>query len=270
MVESGWLDIHYQASRQQYEDMLMSAGIQPGWKVLDAGAGSGSYLPLLGQLVGAQGSITAIDLANENIDAIHALLAQGVMPCPVEVVRASVTTLPFPDQYFDAIWCANTVQYFKADQLNELIGEFKRALKPGGLLAIKEFDDVGLHFGPFDPVLKWHLLEAVKDTDLLLGAGAIFTVDLPAYLHAAGFNTVRFKSFTGDFQHPLSSVQETFLKSALQLYYGLAEQAGLPESELLQWRALLGDETSEHYLLNRPDFYFREVHGLATGFSPIQ
>ncbi|HEY7908831.1 MAG TPA: hypothetical protein VIC60_08140, partial [Thermomicrobiales bacterium] len=46
MTGSEWLDVHFEASRPEYEAMLRSVGLQPGWHVLDAGSGSGSYLPL--------------------------------------------------------------------------------------------------------------------------------------------------------------------------------------------------------------------------------
>jgi len=268
MVESGWLDLHYQASREQYEQLLLAAGLREGWRVLDAGAGSGSYLPLLGRIVGERGSIHAVDLAGENVRAMRERLDTMGLGCPVEVIQGSVLELPFEDGSFDAVWCANTIQYFPAAKLGELFDEFRRVLKPGGLLAVKEFDNVGLHFGPFDPVLRWHLLEALKDSELLLGAGALVTADLKSHLIEAGFREVRFESFVGDFQHPLTPVQREFLASALELYSSLAEQVELPEGEIEQWRAKVGNPKGEEYLLHRPEFYFRELHGLATGVAP--
>ena len=268
MVESSWLDVHYQASRAEYEAMLNSAGIQSGWRVLDAGAGSGSYLPLLCQLVGEQGEVNALDLAVENVKAMQQRVREAAFGCPVHVFQGALLKLPFEDHCFDAVWCANTLQYFKVEMLPIIFQELKRVLKPGGLLAVKEFDDVGLHFGPFDPVLRWHLFEAVRGSELLFGAGALFPVDLRQHLLEAGFENVRFNSFTGDFQHPLQPVQIEFLHSALALYYDLAEQAGLPEEELAIWRQKLGDPFSDEYILNLPGFYFREVHGLALGTAP--
>ena len=268
MVEAGWLDVHYQASQIQYDAMLHAAGLQPGWRVLDAGSGNGCYLPLMSELLGQQGHITAVDLAPENITAIRRRLEVAPPACEVEVVAASVDELPFENNQFDAVWCANTVQYFRAKDLPGLLAEFQRVLKPGGRLLIKEFDDVGVHFGPFDPALKWRLFEKLQNTELLLGAGALFVVDLKSYLIDAGFNDARLETFTGDFQHPLTKVQREFLQSALELYYALAQQAGLPESELEQWHRAFGDTHSPAYLLNRADFYFREVHGLASGSAP--
>ena len=64
-----WLDNHYLAMQPEYEAMLRWVGLEPGWHVLDAGCGSGSYLPLLRELVGRDGALSAIDLAPENIRA---------------------------------------------------------------------------------------------------------------------------------------------------------------------------------------------------------
>ena len=269
MVEAGWLDTHYLASQVQYDAMLEATGLQQGWHVLDAGCGNGCYIPLMSKLLGRSGRITAVDLAPENIAAIQRRLETNPAVCDVEVIAATVTELPFDDNHFDAIWCANTVQYFPASGLARLLGEFRRVLKPGGLLAIKEFDDVGLHFGPFDPALKWRLLEKLQNSDLLLGAGALFVVDLRQHLLDAGFSDARLQTFTGDFQHPLSEVQREFLRSALDLFYSLAQQAGLPEQDMAQWQRALGNTESADYLLNRSDFYFREVHGLATATNPL-
>ena len=53
LSESTYLDARFLAAQPEYEAMLRCAGIQPSWHVLDAGAGNGSYLPLLCELVGA-------------------------------------------------------------------------------------------------------------------------------------------------------------------------------------------------------------------------
>lgn len=52
---AAWLDAHYLAAQPEYEAMLRSAGFQRGWRVLDAGCGGGSYLPLLAEMVGPHG-----------------------------------------------------------------------------------------------------------------------------------------------------------------------------------------------------------------------
>ena len=233
--------------------------------MLDAGAGAGSYLPLLSELLGSSGSISAVDLAEENIIAMRKRLSDAPLICPVDLVAASVRELPFGDNSFDALWRANTTQYFQLAELPSLLRELCRVVKPGGLVAVKEFDDVGLHFGPFNHQLRWHLFDKVEGSKNLLGAGALFPVNFKTHFLQAGLEQVQLKTSVGDFQHPLSTVQEAFLHSALALYYSLAEQADLPRCELEQWQRKLGDPEHADYILKQADFYFREVHVLATG-----
>src|SRR5215217_7476728 len=61
--DASWLDAHYESARAEYEDVVRFVGILPGWTVLDAGCGSGGYVPLIGELVGATGRVAALDLA---------------------------------------------------------------------------------------------------------------------------------------------------------------------------------------------------------------
>jgi len=65
--DAPWLDLHFQTCRAEYEDAVHFVGIEPGWTVLDAGSGSGGYIPLLRELVGPTGQVTALDLAPENV-----------------------------------------------------------------------------------------------------------------------------------------------------------------------------------------------------------
>lgn len=265
MVDSDWLDVHFEASRPEYESMLYAAGIQSGWTVLDAGTGSGSFLPLLSDLVGENGKLCAIDLAIENVEIVQKQLITQKLSCPTEMRQGSITEIPFEDNTFDAIWCANTFQYLTKDELEGALAEFQRVVKPGGLVVVKEFDATALYFGPFDPILIWHLFEALQGSELQLGAGALFTVDLRHYFTEAGLTNVRFKTFVGDHQHPLRPAEIEFLKSALRHYASLAEQAGLPEAEVEIWRKKIKDSNGSDHILKRPDFYFRETHGLVTG-----
>ena len=95
LAGAAWLDVHFEASRPEYEAMLRSVGLQSGWRVLDAGSGSGSYLPLIAHAVGPAGRVTAFDLAPENIAAVEARLGGWDLPCPVAGRVGSLLALPF-------------------------------------------------------------------------------------------------------------------------------------------------------------------------------
>ncbi|MGN6674743.1 MAG: class I SAM-dependent methyltransferase, partial [Thermomicrobiales bacterium] len=103
-----WLDVHFEVSRPEYEAQLRAVGIQPGWRVLDAACGSGSFLPWLADLVGPTGSLAALELAPDNVAVVERRVAASDLPCPVEARTGTVLALPYPDATFDAVWFANT------------------------------------------------------------------------------------------------------------------------------------------------------------------
>src|SRR6266571_3588937 len=90
-TQAGFLDEHFQACRPEYEAMLRSVGLQPGWRVVDAACGSGGFLPLMAELVGPTGSIAAFDLAPDSIDHVRRLVAGWPLHCPVDAQVASFT-----------------------------------------------------------------------------------------------------------------------------------------------------------------------------------
>ena len=269
MVDPKWLDVHFEASRSQYEAAFWAANLAPASHVLDAGAGSGAFLSLLSEALGRQGKITAIDLASENTAALSHRIEQLQFDTAVEIAQASILHLPFSDSTFDAIWCANTIQYIPQQSLQPLCNEFWRVLKPGGRVAIKEFDNNGLHFSPFEKKLLWHLLEKIGDSKLMHGAGSLQATHLNHYLQDAKFLNINMQSFMTEFQQPLSNIEKEFLESALSLYSELAVENTTDESTCKHWQEQLGDPQSHRYLLRQPDFYFREVHVLATGEKPM-
>ncbi len=75
MASGDWLDTHFEAARPEYEAQVRAVGIQPGWRVLDAASGSGSFLPWLAELVGPDGRLAALDLAPDNVALVERRLA---------------------------------------------------------------------------------------------------------------------------------------------------------------------------------------------------
>jgi arsenite methyltransferase len=120
---ASWLDTHYLAGQPEYESMLRSAGFRKGWRVLDAGCGGGSFLPLLSVLLGPTGRLDTIDLAPENVAQVEALIASGRLGCPADVRVGDITALPYDDSGFDAIWSTNVTQYLPDAIPETMLGE---------------------------------------------------------------------------------------------------------------------------------------------------
>jgi arsenite methyltransferase len=158
--DAPWLDLHFQVARAEYEEAIRFIGIEPAWSVLDAGCGSGGYIPLLCELVGSMGRIAALDLAPENVTQVERLVQDGHCAAPVDVRIGSVLDLPFADATFDCVWCANVAQYLTESDFARVMAEFRRVTKPGGLVAVKDSDGTLLQILPLDPGIFARLVAA--------------------------------------------------------------------------------------------------------------
>src|SRR5258707_11703351 len=108
--------------------------VQPVWRVLIAGCVRVNDVPLIAEAVGPTGAIAALDLAPENIVTVTQSVAIWGLATPVTTHVGSIVALPFPNDAFDAVWCANTTQYLTDDELTTTLGEFRRVVRPGGLV----------------------------------------------------------------------------------------------------------------------------------------
>lgn len=105
--------------------------LRPGMKVLDLGCGRALSSIFLHREFGVQ--VWATDLwcsATENRNRIDdAGVAGGVFP-----IHADARSLPFANQFFDAIVSIDSYFYYGTDDL--FLNDVLRYLKPGGLLGI--------------------------------------------------------------------------------------------------------------------------------------
>ena len=96
LSDRAWLDLHLEACRAEYTEMVEWTGFSPGYRVLDVGCGAGSFLSILRDVV-PNGDLHGCDLATENA---RLAATRGFQSS----VAASVLTLPYFDASFDAVW----------------------------------------------------------------------------------------------------------------------------------------------------------------------
>jgi ubiquinone/menaquinone biosynthesis C-methylase UbiE len=259
-TEATIVDAHFDACRKTYVDLVRDAGFQPGWRVLDAGCGSGSFLPWLAELVGPAGDITAIDLAPE-----HAELAQSRvagLPCPVRVETGSVLDLPYPTGSFDAVWCANTVQYLADDELDRALAELARVVRPGGLVAVKELDASLIGVRPGDPVLFADFFRRAAAAPgyarQLLRARELYR-----WFERAGLTEVRQRTVLSEHFAPFTPEERAFYPASCAR---VAEQA-VALGAVGDWTALLDTDHPDNPL-NHSRGYVCEGSVLVSGTVP--
>jgi arsenite methyltransferase len=261
--QTSWLDQHYESARAEYEDSLRSVGIQPGWSVLDAGSGAGGFLPLISELVGASGHVSAVDLAPENVAQIESLVRAEAFRSPVQASVASVLALPFADGSFDCVWSANVAQYFTAQQFDQSVAEFKRVLKPRGILAIKDQDASIFQLAPIDADVVsrlWHARRSAAERGVpgpwtgVLGPWS--SIANPSRLRAAGLNIIDRKGWFVERWAPLGPATRGLVDDALKRWAKLAEELPLSETDRVIWQ---GVGSNPERIINDPDFCFREA-----------
>src|SRR5439155_13981041 len=101
-----------------------------GEGVLDAGCGRGEVLLACAR---AGAAVAGIDYAQAAVDIARETL-HGV--AGAEVVRGSLTALPWPQQSFDRALCADVVEHLDPDEAAIALRELRRVLRPGGVLLV--------------------------------------------------------------------------------------------------------------------------------------
>jgi ubiquinone/menaquinone biosynthesis C-methylase UbiE len=264
-----WLDVHYAACKQEYEEMMCLVGFQTGWHVLDAGCGGGSYLPLLAQLVGSTGKVAAIDFNVDNVNIARKRIVAGQHPCPIAIATGNLLALPYPDDAFDALWSANVTQYFSDADLPKLLKEFQRVVRPGGLVAIKDVDMQLMRVHPADPFLFSHLSEqSVRGRHATIQSqGSLRGRELRRWLEHAGLEQVWQRTIMIERWAPLRPIERQLFVEWFTYLAGLAEERDVPTEDLITWHRL-SDPNAHDYLLDAPDFYVCEGQVVAVGHVP--
>jgi len=256
MVDAAHLDIHYRVAQKEYDNCITNIGIQKGWRVLDAGSGNGVFIPHLIRLVGRRGSVVAYDLAPENVASIEAQKATDKTYSIVDTKSGSVTKLPFADNEFDAVWCANVTQYLTDFELRKALLEFQRVVRPGGLVAVKEFDLTIAQSHPVDMSLTWRLIQALLATGDTQIKRPVQAWQLSKWFRAAGMEVISRKTYLVEWVAPLEQFCKDYFAWDISTNANIALQLDIPVEDKIAWKKIRRNVAK---IVNDPDFCYREA-----------
>jgi SAM-dependent methyltransferase len=239
--------------------------VKSGGAVLDAGCGNGGFLPILCELVGREGSVTALDLAPENVAFVEARIRAGALPTSLRTSVGSLLALPFPNGVFDHVWCANVAQYLTTSEFGLVAAEFRRVAKPGALITIKEFDSTIMQLHPFanDFLARlWAERRKQAASDLIGPWGG---TSIPSLLRKAGLTDISANGQLVERWAPAPDATRALLETFISRWAGLAAQYDALAADLPFWNEIAADRSR---ILDAADFCYREFFVVATGRVP--
>jgi ubiquinone/menaquinone biosynthesis C-methylase UbiE len=158
--------------------------LRPGLDLLDVGCGPGTITADLATLV-APARLRGVDASADVIDAARRTAAERGIEVDFSVGDAYA--LEFADTTFDVVHAHQVLQHL-ADPVAALV-EWKRVLKPGGLLAARDSDYGAFAWYPAEPLLdRWMAL--YQDLARANGGEPDAGRHMLAWAHRAGFTNV--------------------------------------------------------------------------------
>ena len=164
--------------------LVDTAQISEGSIVLDVACGRGAVLFPAAQRVGAKGKVIGIDLA-EGMARETQMEIQRRGLVQAEARQMDAENLDFPDSCFDVVLCGFSLQFFP--HLDRALNEFRRVLKPNGMVAVTTWGDTD------DPRWNWYDdLRTTYQANVKLGSNSLDKPEaIEKWFSEAGFNDIQ-------------------------------------------------------------------------------
>ncbi len=176
-----WSDLNH-ADFEEYTSRLrriLPEELYAGKCCLDAGCGQGAISAILST---SARKLCSVDIGERAIEITRRRLP--VSSCDVNVQKASLLALPFPDAFFDLVVSNGVIHHTTDPRL--ALRELVRVLKPGGTIILGLYGKTGLlryiiEFGSV--TLRWIPYRIMKNMLVLLGTRALLRYYLLDYIY---------------------------------------------------------------------------------------
>ncbi len=130
-------------------EVLKATELKLGNSFLDAGCGDGYISLEASSIVGDKGSVYALDVYPESIETVKKEIKTRNLG-NMEAILADITKIiPLDAEIIDVVLMANVLHGFVAErEVEEVMNNISRVLKPGGVFAVVEFRKIEGNIGP--------------------------------------------------------------------------------------------------------------------------
>jgi SAM-dependent methyltransferase len=258
------LSAFHRAFELELLDIVRALPLTAGMRVLDLACGDGFYTRRIADRLGPGGSVTGVDLNRAYLSLAKLEATHQTGSATIDFVAASFDRLPFPDETFDFVWCAQSLY-----SLPEPVAVFEhlaRVLRPGGIVAVLENDTLHQVFLPWPVSLELPLRVAeLRALSAKTCNPSRYYVGrrLAAVFAEAGLEPLEVATRAIDRQAPFGEAEETLLQGYLEAVANRV--APYLAASLLQQLRRLGDPESPDHMLRQPYLTMTWLNVLALG-----
>ncbi len=261
------LESYHKAFAPELEAMVNTLSVAKGDLVLEMACGDGAYTPWLLAKVGDKGGVVGLDISPDYLALAKSRASRSGERSEIRFVAASIGHLPFVEESFDAVWCAQSL--FSLPEPVEAVARMARMVRPGGLVAVLEDDTLHQVLLPW-PIevelavrrAEWEALRDDSDHPRKYYVGR----RLVGVFREAGLVDLRVDAFASTRVAPLDDVARIFASEYLRkLRERVSPRLGPEVSEAFD---KLADPGSPDFLPDQPDLCLTVVDHLIQGRVP--
>ncbi len=152
--------------------LIADLGLPIGSRGLDVGCGVGLYTLWLAEAVGSTGKVVGIEPTAERVDAALALVGAQPAAARMELRQGDGTALYMASDSFDWVWCGDVLHHIL--DTGAALAEFRRVVRPGGRIIVKESQVLSAMLLPGHPELERRIQLAEIERTLDEGGGRSF------------------------------------------------------------------------------------------------
>jgi ubiquinone/menaquinone biosynthesis C-methylase UbiE len=196
--------------------LIADLDLPVGSRGLDVGCGVGLYTLWLAEAVGPNGGVVGIEPAAERVEEARALVGGRLDPARLELRQGNGTALDMPAASFDWLWCGDVLHHIV--ETGAALSEFRRVVRPGGRIVIKESQVLSAMFLPGHPELERRIQLVEIERTREEGGGRSFLerrqTTLPS-LRAAGLDHPRARTYLVERRAPLGPADHEYIQKTV-------------------------------------------------------
>lgn len=238
--------------RRLIDDLMFPAGSRG----LDVGCGVGLYTLWLAEAVGPEGRVIGIEPTAERVQVARELVGGRIEAGRLELRQGDGTALDMPAASVDWLWCGDVLHHIL--DTAAALAEFRRVVRPGGRIVIKESQVLSAMFVPGQPDLERRIQLAEIEHTREEGGGRSFAErrqSTLASLHEAGLHHVDLNTYVIERRAPLDDADRDYIqKTVFDRNWGERLRKLLTPEDWSR-RSTLCDAGSPDNVLRRADYY---------------